>query len=335
MSSVYIAKRTLKPDEKTGRPRYSYAVRWEEGRNSDTVHLGSYPTRTVAKERQKEVREQLARGETPTLKPLVEASSRTLGELAQKWLASRTDVADATMRSFEFSVRLIEEAWGTHDPASLTVDQIRAWISDHNYQTGTLRLILSHLSQILEEGDIEPNPVLSKKLKLPRQASKKPRLPKRADLAAMYEKLPEKNRDPVAMMEHGGLRISEVIALVWADVHPGRGYLIVRAAKTNAGERVVKQINGLPVLPTRPDGVPETARVFQNVTEQSVASAIRKACEDASVPHVFPHLLRKLHISRLMHNQKLDPATIAARVGHTNANITFKTYTLLIPEEDH
>lgn len=346
MSSVYLAKRTLSPDKKTGKPRTSWAVRWEEGRKSKAKHLGSYPTKPLAEARRTEVRRQLARGEIPTLRVDVpDTNTRKLEDIAAEWLKLRKiNAKPTTLRSFRYSIGLLKAEWGKRDPATITVDELQDWMGRQTIKASTLRLVLSHLSQIMVFADVEPNPVRSPKLIKPPVRRKRTRLPLRSELAAMYKALPEKNKAPVAMMEHGGLRISEVVALTWSDLHPGRGFLIVQGhddedgddeTKTAAGNREVKQIDGLPVIPERPDGVRDDARVFQNVTEQSIASAMRKACKDADVPHVNPHLLRKLHISRLMHNMGLDPASIAARVGHASPTLTFDVYTLMIPEEDH
>lgn len=328
MSSVYVVKRPTKKGDR-------FHVRWEEGRKSKAIHLGSYATEKLAKKRADAARQQLANGEVPTLRIVdQERDGRKIREVAAVWIKRREmDSKPATLRSFRHSISKINEQWGSRDPASITVDEIQEWMTTLGYKPSTTRLVLTHLGQILEFADVDPNPLRSSKLVKPKVPRKKTRLPLRSELAAMYAKLAEKNRAAVAMLEHGGLRNSEMISLVWADVHQSRGYLVVRDTKTDAGERIVKQIDGLPVLPDRPSGVSDTARVFQNVTEDSIAAAMRRACRNAGVPPVNPHLLRKLHISRLMHNMKLDPATIAARAGHASPKITLDVYSLMIPEE--
>lgn len=333
MSSVYILKREISPDKKTGARRFRWAVRWEEGRGR-CVYLGTYPTEALAKRRQRSVREMLADGEIPTLRITSTAQYRKFSELAAAWLETRIDVADNTRANFESSLTHLNAEWGRHDPGSISVADVQTWIGKQKGKPASIRLRLGHLSQILIFGDIEPNPVRSPKLRKPRKVREQYWLPNRPELAAMYGHLTEKHVGITLMMEHAGLRISEAVGLQWGDILPNRGYILVRGTKTHAGERKIQQVNGLPIFPVRPDGASLEARVFPNVTSRSAPAALRRASILAGVQNINPHRLRHLCASRLMHDAHLDPASIAQRMGHSTPQETLRVYTHMIPPDD-
>ncbi|MBA3841027.1 MAG: tyrosine-type recombinase/integrase [Actinobacteria bacterium] len=335
MSSVFIVKRELEITEKHPEQRFRFVVRWSEGRAYKAKHLGSYPTRKLAETRQRAVLEQLARGEVPTLRilPATRHATTTTRILCERWFETRVDVKDTTRANFRNSIKNIVERWGDDDPHTISSEDVQAWVADQTAakkSPGTIKNRLGCLSQILAYGKVEPNPV--RDVKLPKGKRRKSALPSRAELARMYAVLPEKNRGVVALMEHGGLRVSSAVAVTWGDWDRPRRRLLVND-KTAAGERWITQIDGLPVMPERPDGVADDARVHQNVTAKSVHAAMVQACKQAGIRRVTPHSLRHLHASRLMHEMAMSPAEVAVRMGHASPSTTIALYTHLVPPE--
>jgi integrase len=338
MASIYKYPVRTVPGKQNRPIRTRWHVRMELGRGK-VKHLGVFPTKKLADDKIQASWEILNRGGMPVKTPLSTepVATRTFSELAAAWLATRIDVSESTYGNFEGSLKHLNGEWGTRDPATISVADLQAWIAKSTALPGTLRLRLGHLSQILEYGDIEPNPVKSPKLRKPRRTRGQYWLPNRRELAAMYSHLTDKAAKnlPVALiMEHGGLRISEAVNLTWGDIQQKRGYILVRGTKTNAGERKVYPVNGLPVLPGMPDGARLDARVYGDVTIKSVPAALRRASEQAGLPNINPHRLRHLCASRLMHDAHLDPASIAARMGHSTPQMTLSTYTHMVPPEE-
>lgn len=334
MTSVYIVPRETVPGKENRPVTTRYHVRVEYGRGV-IDHLGVYATPKLAEDRVRGAREQLARGERPTRLPAAPPPPKpktTVKALAAEWLETRIDVADNTRKHFKSSIAAIEDRWEETDPELITVADVQAWISEFEGQPGTIKLRLLALAQILDFGEVDPNPARSKRLKKPRNTRKKYRLPTRAELVKLYAALPVRYHGPVKLMEHGGVRVSGAVGVTWGDWDRAHKRVLVDE-KTEAGHRWISQIDGLPEMPKRPDGVRDEDRVWPNLTDQAVRHAMRAACEKAKIGTFSPHDLRHLHLSRLLHSGKLSPAQIAERAGHSSPQITLSTYSHVVPPD--
>lgn len=339
MASVYYVKRSISPDPETKQPRARYHVRLEYGRGEKIVHLGVELTETLAKKRVRTVLDQLARGETPTKHaPEQPAESQgTLGDVGDRWLASRIDVADNTQQTFTSSLATIKARFGDHDPNAITRDDLQAWIHEMvaaPLMPGTIGLKVNHLAQIFRYGKVDPNPALDEDLRLPKEGAKRYRMPTRRELALIYKALPEKNVGIIHLIEDTGVRAHEACNLTWRDVDHKRGRVHIPTSKTQAGIRFIEQMDDLPVLPVRPDGISDEARVFPGLTPNSINKAMDWACIKAGIRVYSPHDLRHLHTSRLLHYGLLSPAQIAARLGHASPAITLSRYSHVLPPDD-
>jgi integrase len=326
MASVFIVKRASKKGTR-------FHVRLEYGRSGPQVHLGVYPNETLAKARRKRAWEELAAGIPPEKNPTDHHKATIrLHEACDRWLASRIDVAEKTRSHFAGSVATIKARFGDRNPASITVEEIQQWINDQTaagYAPGTVRLRLTCLGMVLRKAKVRPNPVRDEELRKPRSRRSRFRLPTPDDLVAIYAKLPEHFAEPIQLMEHAGLRVGEAAAVRWCDWDRPRKRLLVPDAKTEAGTRWIKQLEGLPEMPEKPEGVSDEARVFR-VGSKQIQNAMRKACLDAGIRNYSPHDLRHLHASRLLHHGKLSPAEIAARLGHASPQMTLSTYSHVV-----
>lgn len=339
MASVYIVRRKLTPDAK-GKPRFRYHVRAQLHPDDPAIHLGSYPgneTRSEAAEaRQKRAYAEIAAGIRPERAFAKKGKPKeTMSELAARWLATREDDAANTRKHFKTSIAHIEKEWGDTDPASISVDDVQAWILGQKpAKPGTVGLRLSTLSQIFDYGEIEPNPVKHHKLRKPKQKRTRHRMPTKAELVKLYAALGDKYVAPVQLIEQTGARVGEVVSLTWGHWNNERKLLKIEDAKTAAGERLIVQVDGLPDLGERPKGKRACDRVFPDISDDSVRAAMARACKAAGIRLYSPHDLRHLSASRLWHDHKLSRSEIADRLGHSSSQITLTTYAKSLPPEE-
>jgi integrase len=154
-------------------------------------------------------------------------------------------------------------------------------------------------------------------------------------------------RPLLATLTFAGLRISEALALRWADVNLAGGRLRVSDAKTDAGVRWV------PILPALRDELLARKASTQhaahddyvfatrsgnplsrdNTRTRILAKAHRLADEALIKADIAPlpakltqHSLRHTYIS-LRVALGDDPATIAQDAGHADMSVTFRIYT--------
>jgi integrase len=156
-------------------------------------------------------------------------------------------------------------------------------------------------------------------------------------------------RPLVATLAGAGLRIGEAVALNWRDVKLGTGTLIVREAKTAAGEgrevdlsvglreelatwraRSPRTAPGDPVFVSRArDGqhsrqTPRNAQARLGTAVKAANPQLAEAGIDA-IGKVTPHSLRRTYAS-LRAALRDDPVYIAEQLGHRDARFTFRVY---------
>jgi integrase len=163
-------------------------------------------------------------------------------------------------------------------------------------------------------------------------------------------------RPLVAVFLFAGLRFGEALGLTWQDIDYDAGFIRVRRQldrtrkyvelKTNAGSRDVvlaPQLAKLlkehrlasrykamadPVF-SAPDG--------RGRDRRSTARGIERALERAGLADagISPHSFRHTFASMLIVQLKLDPARVAAQLGHASPSITLKVYTHLFEQARH
>jgi integrase len=226
---------------------------------------------------------------------------------------------------------------------------------------GSINKTLITLSQIMEVAVeyelIERNPAKGKRRRL--KASKPPAvwLDRAEHITALLDAAGELDREAPAERKHierrallsvltfAGLRIGELIDLLWRDVDLSGGKLAVRASKTDAG---VRTIDALPVLrdelaalkarrnPAGSDLVFPTSQGApqnpSNIRQRVLAPAVKRAndrLEDAGeVPlpqPLTPHKLRHTYASLLV-ALGTDPGAAMDQLGHTDPGFTLRVY---------
>lgn len=228
---------------------------------------------------------------------------------------------------------------------------------------------LNTLSAILETADeyelITRNPARGRRRRLPAVQPRRSWLDRAEHIAALLEGAGEldakartrrgQRRALLATLVFAGLRIGEALALRWRDVDLARGTIVVRAAKTRAGERTV---NILPVLrdelltyrmPLAARAGTDadkrklasalvfctskgTALTATNVRRRILATAVKNANQalagcgsEALQPRLTPHSLRRTFASLLFAVGE-QPPYVMGQMGHTSPNLTLAVY---------
>ncbi|MDQ3672705.1 MAG: hypothetical protein M3364_09775, partial [Actinomycetota bacterium] len=189
MPSLTITTRKAKDG-----PRY--AVRYRlGGRAYPIVHAGSFRTLKEAKARRDFVAGELAGGRNPAeaLRALSAAPSAVVSvdTWAERFLASRIDVAENTRKMYRSHLRKIGETFGDRDPHSITAADVAGWVAEQaeERKPGTVAQYLDVLKMLLDYIGIEPNPARDPKVKLPRRVTEEANPPSDAHFLAIVEML--------------------------------------------------------------------------------------------------------------------------------------------------
>lgn len=199
----------------------------------------------------------------------------------------------------------------------------------------------------------------------PRPRRRRQRVLGRAEIERLLNACPPRGRLLVTTALYSGLRISELLGLVWEDVDFAAGLIRVRAqlsrahrdeparrvaTKTPASVRQVPLVAQLSrLLATHKQGTPFAAPadwVFatsrgtpqgqRNVAQRVLRRAAEAACldEDGWPPLRF-HDLRHTFASHLIIDLGLDVAQVSRIMGHARITITLDTYTHLFDDARH
>jgi integrase len=248
------------------------------------------------------------------------------------------------------------------------VDRYRlAKVREGNFGATSINKTLTTLAAILETAVeyelIDRNPARGRRRRLPAVAPRRSWLDRADHIAALLDGAGR--LDDTARVHHGqrrallatltfaGLRLGEAQALRWRDVDLARGTITVRAAKTDAGVRVVN------ILPVLSDALGEyraridpasDALVFCTTTGQRLgATNVRRRVLDKAVKHantqlavdgseplpegLTPHSLRRTFASLLFAIGETPPY-VMAQMGHSTPNLTLAIYARQMDRRD-
>jgi integrase len=227
----------------------------------------------------------------------------------------------------------------------------------------TLATLAAVLETAVEYELINRNPARGRRRRLPAVAPRRSWLDRADHIAALLDAAGTldarakvcrgQRRALLATLTLAGLRIGEALSLRWRDVDLARGTITVRAAKTDAGVRVVN------ILPALSDELgdyrariepPADALVFGTTTgRRQGATNVRRrvlarAVEDANTEllkkgveplpdGLTPHSLRRTFASLLFAIGE-PPPYVMAQMGHTTANLTLAIYARQMDRRD-
>jgi integrase len=334
MSSAWVEKR------KTARGKIRYRVEFRlGGRESASLYAGSFATQREALARKAFVAGELAACRVPDLNLAgVAANVVTVRTLAERWKASRIDVAHGTMVTYDVALGRILPRLGTTAADRLDAQTIADMVAELHaagMKKQTIRKTVSVLAMVLDHGRVDPNPARDRlTVKMPREEKRQVQPPTAHHVEAVLRLLPSKYRLPVLVLDATGMRIGELEGLTWGDIDEPRGRWRIATSKTGR-PRWVTPSPALyaAVLDLCPrDDRHADRKVFEGVTGDRMRTAITRACTASGVPAFSPHDLRHRRVS-LMHLQGVPWARIGEAVGHDDITTTSRVYTHVVTDE--
>lgn len=219
MPSLAITTRKTKSG-----PRYVVRYRLG-GRAYPLLHGGSFKTLRDAKTRLALVAGELAAGRNPAeaIGALTEQAIRrvfTVRQWADRFLESRLDVDDNTVKNYRSALKRVSERFGDRDPATLGASDVAEWVAGlaTKFKPGTVQLYLIAFRLLLDYAGVDPNPARDPRVKLPKRVREEVAPPPADHTLAILEALGDKWRLLFVTIEQGGLRLGEAVGLRWGDV---------------------------------------------------------------------------------------------------------------------
>jgi integrase len=334
MASVWLTTRTTGAGEKRYRVEFRLG-----GREAPTRYGGSFPTKREADERKRWVAGELAARRVPDLGSLETASqSPTLAEAAERWFASRVDVAPNTKLQHRSAMRNLLAVLGSEQVDRIMPDDVSELVTQlsETRKRETVRKSLLVLGMVLDHAGIEPNPARAKSVKLPREQKAEINPPTAEHVEAVLGLLPTRYQLPALVLDATGMRIGELEALTWGDVDEPRRRWRVSAGTSKTGRArwvpvPAELFQAVTALVARDDRTPDR-RVFQGFGGDRFRTAITRACTAAAVPAFSPHDLRHRRIS-LLHLSGVPWARIGEHVGQRSLRVTADTYSHVLVDE--
>jgi integrase len=208
----------------------------------------------------------------------------------------------------------------------------------------TLRVLSLVCAEAVEDGYLQANPVTRTRLVKTRKPARGWLEPD--ELADLLDACTEKSRTLVAVMALAGLRVSEAAGLRWRSVDLANGRLTVEASKTDAGRRVISDLNPelVELLKVHRYGsrfVDPDDLVFatttgreknrSSITRQVLKPALERANKDRvaagrpPIARASCHDLRRTFCA-LAFAAGASPAAVMNALGHTSASLSLEVY---------
>jgi integrase len=265
----------------------------------------------------------------------------TVAEAADRWRASRVDVADSTRVLHRVALDRVLPLLGTRHVDELAPADVAAMVvtlAGVGYKRETIAKSVTYLAQTLDHAGVVPNPARDKvQVKLPREERDELEPPPAEHVEAVHHLLPRMHRLPLLWLDWSGARVGSVDALRLGDYDNPRRRVRLRASVSKTRKALWV---GLPdeladapeaSLMPREDRDP-TARLFADSGADALRTAIAKACRALGIPLFSPHDLRHRRIS-LLHRQGRTWAEIGAFVGQRSARVTSDVYTHVLLDD--
>jgi integrase len=301
MASVWIRKRT----RKSIRYRVQYHL---GGRGARVRYAGSFKTKREAEIRKQWVAGELAARRVPDLSRLVQPSAGPSREAAERWRASRVDVAQDTAIFHRTSLNRALDILGTREAASISTDDIVELVTTlhaNGKKRGTIAKTLQTVAMVLDDGGLDPNPARDRvKVRLPREDRPETEPPTAAHAEAVCHTLASHHRLPLLFLDWSGARVAAIDKKLIRDYDEPRG-------RVRLSRAVTKQRRGVWVdlhpeldaaikasLPPREDRDPD-AKLFGESNANALRTAIAKACRALGIPPFSPYDLRHRRSSLL------------------------------------
>jgi len=337
-----------------GRRRYEIFFRDSDGKQRWQVVNGGEED---ARRELARVKERLFRGER------VAPEKKTFSELADEWLPKQTGLRPRTIDHYGGDIRVhLKPRIGHLRMAEINEDVVARLISDlreAGLKPWTIRGVLTPLSRILNHavrhGHMVRNPLRTlEKSERPQTEWRRQRVLCDDEIAALLEAAREPYRPILATAVYTGMRLSEVLGLVWGDVDLEGGFVNVEYQLSRQGERVE------PKTPQAKRSVVLMPALGRTLRELKLASAFSRdddfvfatvkgtphgyrnierrgldaAAEKAGIDDLHFHDLRHTFASMLI-EAGADIVFLSNQLGHANPSITLQVYSHMIRLEAH
>ncbi len=283
---------------------------------------------------------QLAAMRVPDMDLLADESrAPTLREAAERWLASRIDVAENTRGNHRSAVAAIVPVIGSRRLDSIEAADVAELVASlcETRRRETVRKMLLVLGMIFDHA-VSHRTRRGTRPQSSCRSSGRPRSSLRPPITseAVHDLLPTRYRLPLLVLDATGMRLGELEGLTWGDVDESRTRWRVSQAVSKTGR--ARWVNVAPVvfdavmaLVPRDDRTPDRP-VFQGFGGDRFRTAVTRACTAAGVPAFSPHDLRHRRIS-LLHLGGVPWARIGEHVGQRNLAVTANTYSHVLADE--
>ena len=204
---------TSRSTTKDGDKRYRVEFR-VGGRESATRYGGSFRTKRAAEIRREWIAHELAALRVPDIRAL--AANRaplTVATLAERWRASRLDVAPGTLQTYKVNLGRLLPRIGSLPLHELTPERVAALVVElveDGLARESLRKTLSTLAQVLDHAGMQPNPVRDVRVKLPRGQKRRVSPPTTEHVEAVCRLVPPRYRLPLIVLDASGMRVGEL-----------------------------------------------------------------------------------------------------------------------------
>lgn len=291
-----------------------------------------------------------------------------LSGLAEAFVASRGVRASSTVASYHRAVGHLIDTVGDMPVADLGlahVERVLSAMANAGRRASTLgwwrKAINPPLAWAVAHGHLKANPLAGVKVATFGAAdSEAPRFLDLTDTVLLTKYLRADPRDShvaCLLMLHAGLRISEALGLLWADVDTDARTIVVRRQADGRGgfaPRLKTRTSGrtLTNLPTmltnalaehraaHPDATlvcttsaSERRELTKTRAPRGVQYALAMACERAGVANVNPHGLRHTAGS-MVYEATGNLAKVAAFLGHTDLVLVTRLYVHDVTTDD-
>jgi integrase len=262
----------------------------------------------------------------------------TLRVAATQWKATRLDVSEGTLATYDVALGRILPTLGTASLDTITVTNVAelvARLHADGLKRQTIRKTVSVLAMVLDHARVNPNPARDKQtVKLPREERRQLQPPSADHVTDAVRLLPSRYRLPTLVLDATGMRIGELEALSWGDIDEPRGRWRIATSKTGRPRWITPPaaiFEAVTALVPRDDRVPERP-VFEGFGSDRYRTALTRACTAAGIPLFSPHDLRHRRVS-LLHLSGTPWARIGEIVGHDDITTTSRVYTHVLADE--
>ncbi len=287
-------------------------------------------------------------------------SKRTLNELLSSWLEVRAhEWKPTTLLDYRKVCEThLQPALGIVRLSRLSPDRIERFLAGYHHQPKTALKCYGILNQTLRFavrwGWLGTNPC--DRVDAPRYQPQRKAIWTVEEARRFLSSTKEHWLGSLwTFLAHTGCRISEALALEWADVNLVTGTVhICKNLQRVDGEWVTTQPKtqaGVRTITVAPEAIAALGRQAERRLAQgggslvfagkrgtplhatTVAHAMGRECERLDLPRMTPHGLRHLHASLLVAEGVSLPA-VGHRLGHANSSVTLATYTHLLYREE-